>query len=63
MSKQLRVWDPDRGRMVGDWGNPRMETRALLKDALERTEDPEARFHIRQAMQILHDEQSETVDA
>ena len=49
--------------MVGDRGDPRTETRALLEEALDRTEDPEARFHIRQAMQILHDEQSGTVDA
>ncbi|MFW5903265.1 MAG: hypothetical protein ACOCS7_00850 [Halolamina sp.] len=49
--------------MVGNRGTSRPETRALLEEALERTEDPEARFHIRQAMQILHDEQSSAADA
>ena len=49
--------------MVGDWGNPRTETKAHLKDALEHADDPEVRFHIRQAMQILHDRQESTADA
>ncbi|MFT4890591.1 MAG: hypothetical protein ACI9YT_001508 [Halobacteriales archaeon] len=49
--------------MVGKQGNPQAKTRALLEDALERIEDPEARFHIRQAMQILHDEESSTAAA
>lgn len=49
--------------MAGEWGDPQTEPGALLEDALERTEDPEARFYIRQAMQILYDEQSPTADA
>jgi len=49
--------------MVGDWGNQRTETTALLEEALERTDDTEARFHIRQAMQILEDEGAFAADA
>lgn len=49
--------------MVGDWGDPRTETEAHLKEALDRTDDPEVRFHIRQAMQMLQDRTGSTVDA
>lgn len=49
--------------MAAEWGDRQTETRALLEDALEGTEDPEARFHIRQALQILYDKQSSTADA
>ncbi|MEF8756823.1 MAG: hypothetical protein V5A33_01175 [Halobacteriales archaeon] len=49
--------------MVGERGDSPTEPGALLEAALERTEEPEARFHIRQAMQILYGEQSSTADA
>ncbi|MFT4956820.1 MAG: hypothetical protein ACI9PP_000232 [Halobacteriales archaeon] len=48
--------------MVGDWEEPRIETRSLLEEAVERTDDAEARYHIRQAMQILYDEQRSKID-
>jgi len=49
--------------MGGRVGDARSETVSHLEEALERSEDTDVRYHIRQAIQILYEETDTTADA